>query len=319
VGLDFDRHCKNNATGGTVNETLETNSPTLFEQTSASTQGTNKHGPLDELFSATIAYRRSESYLALLKFISRFPKYAPYNCFLLHMQNPEISYVATRDQWWYRFGRLVKDDARPLLILVPMGPVAFVYDLAATVGERLPRELERPFETLGEMPRMVLDLSVGNSRVRDRIAVVYKDFSLLHAGTAKRNDNGSEMIGQQPAKRIIELNSQLTAMEQYSTLVHELAHIHCGHVGGDPAGWWPDRRRLTVEQMEFEAESVSYLVCQRLRLKTTSAQYLAGYAGKHEEIPAISVETVLKATTYIESLGQKILEPRKPRQSRAAT
>ena len=37
-------------------------------------QKVEKIGALDELFRATLAYRRSQAYLDLMKFISRFPK-----------------------------------------------------------------------------------------------------------------------------------------------------------------------------------------------------------------------------------------------------
>ncbi len=60
------------------------------------------------------------------------------------------------------------------------------------------------------------------------------------------------------AKRIVQLNSKHTPDEQYVTLAQELAHIHCGHTGGDQDGWWPDRRRLGVQKVEFEAESVCF-------------------------------------------------------------
>jgi len=46
---------------------------------------------LDDLFRATLEYRKSESYLDLMRFISRFPRYAPFNGFLLFTQNPKIT------------------------------------------------------------------------------------------------------------------------------------------------------------------------------------------------------------------------------------
>ena len=49
---------------------------------------------LDELFSATRAYRRSGEFLRLLRFMRKFPQYSPYNCFLLHVQNPEVTLIA---------------------------------------------------------------------------------------------------------------------------------------------------------------------------------------------------------------------------------
>ena len=60
----------------------------------------------------------------------------------------------TPGQWRVRFGRTVNPKARPLVILAPMGPVAFVYDFADTEGEKLPRELEQPFETSGHVPSL---------------------------------------------------------------------------------------------------------------------------------------------------------------------
>jgi hypothetical protein len=47
---------------------------------------------------------------------------------------------------------------------------------------------------------------------------------------------------------------------RYATLVHELAHLYCGHLGTPDDGWWPDRQNLSLTVCEFEAESVSDLV-----------------------------------------------------------
>lgn len=37
--------------------------------------------------------------------------------------------------------------------------------------------------------------------------------------------------------------------------------------------WWPDRRGLSSSASEFEAESVSYLVCNRLGIETPAEEY----------------------------------------------
>ncbi len=288
---------------------------------SSKNQTSDKIGALDELFRSTLVYRRSKAYFDLMNFIGRLPRYAPFNCFLLHMQNPNLSYVATPFQWWSDFERKIKPESRPMVILVPFGPVSFVYDLADTEGKRLPRELEHPYETWGgHVPETVWDRTHRNCEERDRIAIVTKEFSPLKAGAATSNHSAVTVGGRDlPAKRIVQLNSKHTRDEQYATLAHELAHVHCGHVGGDPDGWWPDRRQVGLQKMEFEAESVSFLVCSRLRLKTTAAEYLAWYTGKNETIPDISLETVLKVSGYIESLGQRELGPRKAKAKSTAT
>ena len=276
---------------------------------------------LDDLFRSTITYRRSESFLQLMQFISRFPRYAPFNCFLLYTQNPNISYVATPGQWLNRYGRKIKPEARPLVILVPMGPVQFVYDMADTEGNPLPTQLENPFETNGNLPSQVWELTTANCENRDRIAIQLRTLGVLEAGYAARfNPKNTPAVGQKrlPCKLTVTINERLSRNDQYSTLVHELAHIHCGHLGTDSDLWWPDRGRVSKVVCEFEAESVSYIVCSRLGLTTKSAEYLAGYANNDAALPPISLDTVLKAAGYIESLGRRRLPERKEQKSKAS-
>lgn len=113
-----------------------------------------------------------------------------------------------------------------------------------------------------------------------------------------------------PVRYELLINSKLSDEAQYATLVHELAHLYCGHVGTPNEKWWPDRQRLPHEAREFEAESVSYLICQRLGIESPSVAYLAGYL-KDKEPPEISLECVMKSTGLIEQMGQKRLKPRK--------
>ncbi len=59
---------------------------------------------------------------------------------------------------------------------------------------------------------------------------------------------------------------------------------------------------LPRDVKEFEAESVCWLVCERMGIKNPSAEYLNGYLGNSEEIPDISIETVLKAVNMVETM-----------------
>jgi hypothetical protein len=62
---------------------------------------------------------------------------------------------------------------------------------------------------------------------------------------------------------------------------------------------------------EFEAESVCYLVCERLGITNPSANYLSGYYDRHGDVPAISLECVLKAAGLIEQMSTGWMKPRK--------
>src|SRR2546429_8645100 len=47
-----------------------------------------------------------------------------------------------------------------------------------------------------------------------------------------------------PLRYALLLSSSLSAEARYVTLVHELGHLYCGHLGTPDDKWWPDRRGL---------------------------------------------------------------------------
>ena len=100
---------------------------------------------LTQLFRRSARYWRAEEYKRFLDFVGQFPQYSPYNAALLHVQNPGVSFTATRRQWRERFDRVPEPGAQPYVILQPFGPVLFVYGLPDTEprseeGEDLPKK-----------------------------------------------------------------------------------------------------------------------------------------------------------------------------------
>ncbi|MBW1741171.1 MAG: hypothetical protein JRJ42_08575 [Deltaproteobacteria bacterium] len=270
---------------------------------------TEEISALDEMFAASRRYRSSREYMDMLKFISRFPKYSPFNCLLLHTQNPAISYVATAGTWARKFGRHPKRDARPLVILAPMSPVLFVYDLKDTEGEPVPHQLARPFKTQGKLPKEVYEKTLHNCGIHG-IGVREVMLRHRHAGSAIRLNRGMckqyKDLKLEPWMRyLILLNKHYTLEDKYSSLAHEMAHIFCGHVGVDDEAWWPNRPNLEHNQIEIEAESVAYLVCRRKKLFASAERYLSAYdTTEGLDMPLFSVNAVIQATTYIEDMGQ---------------
>ncbi|MBI3015514.1 MAG: ImmA/IrrE family metallo-endopeptidase, partial [Candidatus Tectomicrobia bacterium] len=116
-----------------------------------------------------------------------------------------------------------------------------------------------------------------------------------------------------PVRYELTINLDLSPEARYVTLVHELAHLYCGHLGTPNKNGWPDRRGLPHGAREFEAESVAYLVCSRLGIDNPSAEYLGGYANTREQVPPISLECVIKSASLIENMGRQLLKPRKAR------
>jgi hypothetical protein len=262
------------------------------------TNSSEKIKALDELFLKSAGFRKSKDYLDLLKFINHFPKLSPFNAFLIHTQNPGVEIVLPEIQWAY-YNRTVKDNARPLVILVPFGPVNFVYDIADTEGDQIPEYLNNPFLTMGDFDFSIYQITINNS-LKENISVVENEMNKTSAGFAKKDKSGFKII----------LNKSLGINEKYSTIVHELAHIFCGHLGSTKTAWWKDRTPVDHQISEIEAESISYLVCNRLGLQTGSDSYLADYISKNDSIPPISFDTVLTVSGHIEQMGTAKFKPK---------
>ena len=64
----------------------------------------------------------------------------------------------------------------------------------------------------------------------------------------------------------------------------------------------PKRLNIPLNVIEFEAESVCWLLCERQGIKNPSAEYLSRYVDANKNIPDISLDTVLKAVNTIEQL-----------------
>ncbi len=195
-------------------------------------------------------------YLAAM---ARFHTYSFGNVMLIARQKPDATNVAGI-RTWNSLGRFVKRGEKGILILAPMigknlkknqeaeqsedakqpesklfgFRAVYVFDITQTEGKELPA---------------LTDVQGDVSGYRERL------FKFVEAQGVELNY--SEQIG--PAKLLLGMQPA----EEFSTLVHEIAHemLHRG-----------DRRTLTTKQVrETEAEAVAFVVCQAVGLETGSA------------------------------------------------
>ena len=270
---------------------------------------------LDELFLHVADYRTTKRFNELLQFVSRFHFYAPFNAMLVHVQKPGTKFVAPAHKWRLAYGRTIRPGAQPLVILQPMGPVMFVFDVSDTEGRPLPPEIENPFAVRAGKIGSQLSKSIENAK-RDGIRITEARQGSQLAGCIgpTRTANATLEIDKEttvPLRYELILNANHDESSRYATLVHELAHLYCGHLGTPNDRWWPNRRGLPHEIEEFEAESVAYLVCHRAGILPKSDQYLSGYLKRDGEIPNISLDCVLTSAGLIERMGRETLKLRK--------
>jgi hypothetical protein len=306
--------------------------PSLFDEPIPSEHLNEKETQraLDDLFHGARKFRSSSEYRDLIGFIVRFRFYSPFNAMLIHIQMPGARYVATPKRWYMKYGHTIKENARPILILQPKGPVMFVFDVADTEAGphaiKLPLEVEDPFGVRsGRVDSKTFDKIVENAK-RDGIQILCHHEGSQQGGSIQPVYHDPprfmELEGRDPQKKrisvpvryVVLLNETMRRESQFATIVHELAHLYCGHLGTPNANWWPDRPGVPINVREFEAESVSFLVCGRMDIETRSREYLSGYFSQNLKIPDISLECVMKSAGLIEQMTRHILNPRKDRE-----
>lgn len=283
---------------------------------------------LDQLWNRTKAYRQSEAYLETLRFVSAMREFSPYNAYLLRLQRPRLRFAATNYDWNYKFGRRVRLDdpqVHPLVVLWPFGPVEFVYDLADTDGDDLPAHILEPFYAGGRVERQWWERLLDNM-TRRGIGVAFVTEDVNSAGRVVRlstplpappNRGGTKAFP--PIRFMVELNNRLDRTAQFFTLLHELAHVVCGHLGALTDDDWQDRKNEPEDVVEVEAESVAFVVGSRLGLSSPSETYLVDYTGRHGEMPkGVSITTVLTASWLLEEWTAELSWPKKPQRRAAA-
>lgn len=253
---------------------------------------------LDQLLYDSQLYKQSKDYKELLDFVIRLRNFAPFNAMLLQLQKPGLSYAASARDWYVRFGRLPKEGARPLLILWPFGPVAFVYDVMDTEGAPLPEDVAS-FFAYGDIDETKIVSFIPMLR-RKNIEWNWVDAGDRNAGSIRI------LVHKTAEKEVIHyrmnINRNHSPAVKFSTLAHELAHLFLGHLGPNKNLNVPLRYKMTDEQKELEAESVAYLICKRNGVTAKSETYLKDYVKQNITVDDIDLYQIMRAAGQIETL-----------------
>lgn len=263
---------------------------------------------IDELLHRSWKHKDSKEFFKFFNFIASFHHYSRFNTMLVYLQNEAVTFFGGSTFWKKRFSRTIKEDARPYVILAPMGPVMMVYDVLDTEGEDSPQDFlkkglgRKPFEVIGKINPEVFRNAIEISN-KYGIKIIFKEQSYFKGGHVTTIFSG---------KLEIVLNSNSTIEERLSVLIHELAHLFLGHTGHKELSINNSdknikllQRKLTRTAEELEAETVSFLLCNKLGLETRSAEYIAAYIKSEDDLIKFSYESVIKMADKIEDLFLK--------------
>lgn len=239
----------------------------------------------------------SDALTAYLTAMGRFHNYSFGNILEIARQKPDATRVAGLYAW-NQLGRKVKKGEHGIRILAPVIGVrrkkdeeaekdirtqnqavlvgfraAYVFDVSQTEGTELPEFSERVAGNAGEYRDRLVDFVTGQG-----IALEF-------------NESIAPALGVSYGGKIALLPGQSSA-EEFSTLVHELAHemLHKA-----------DRRTATTKTVrETEAEAVAFVVGKTIGLETgrASANYIHLYHG-NASLLTESLEVIQKTSAVI--------------------
>ena len=283
---------------------------------------------IDVLFNSVKRYRSMENFRDLLKFCNKFPTFSPYNAMLINLQKPGAKYLLTAEDWKFMFHREPKPDATPIVILIPFGPVNFLYDIDDV---QKTDDIYRDEDTI--FKELTNEVQVKGDPEWDKVMCVKDNLPYfgikyerrLHAassvqGKITRLDSQADVEFPFKDKMFsfkttlpyyLNINSFLSDKEEVPILFHELGHFFCHHLPPKTRDWWTYREDLDERAKEFEAETVSYIVCGRLGLEGDRfLHYLSQNLSPDGEIPhGVSVDMILMAADSIEDM-MEMLYPR---------
>ena len=213
---------------------------------------------------AALESGHSEVLTAYLGAMAKFRNYSFGNIMLIARQKPDATHVAGY-RTWTSLGRFVRRGEKGIFIVAPMVGRRSTKDVApdersedaTTEGQRALYGFRAVYvfditQTEGKDLPTLTEVNGDASGYRERL------FKFVEAQSVELTF--SEQIA--PAKGLshggkITLLSGMQPAEEFSTLVHEIAHemLHRG-----------ERRTMTTKQVrETEAEAVAFVVCQVCR------------------------------------------------------
>jgi hypothetical protein len=198
-------------------------------------------------------------------------------------------------------------------MLQPGGPTMPVYDISDTIaGPRssVPDLLAEPFRAdVRGAEKTHWDQLIDNAKmwgIRVTLARMGSRLAgFVHRAPADSTQQVTRSMGQGkdrrevtlsvPVEFEVEIRDTQDLPARLVTVLHELAHVLCGHVGAQSHQEWPDCPRQATAVKEFEAETAAFVVCRRLDPSAQLPPYLHGYLNHRDEVPTVSLETITRA------------------------
>ncbi len=251
-----------------------------------------------------------EDYLNFAAYMHITQKMSYFNSALVYLQRPGAICVKNEQAWFREYNRTLKPGVTPIVIMKIGGPVSFVYDISDTVGEKVPPR----FKNIMECHAITTPLGELYSALQYVVKAAGIYYSECPMGLCKYGESRCEF----PIKLTYEyrgnskntyysitINSTANETNKSAAILHELAHILCGHLPcGDEKSMKafkiPKRKCTDKNTNEYEAEKTVEYVCKAMGIDYNADEYLESHTTKN-------VDKVLSESFILDS-SQRIIE-----------
>lgn len=268
---------------------------------------------LDRIDNCLTTINTDKEWLSYLAFQAKFYHYSYSNTILIYSQNCEASYVCGY-RAWNKLGRQVRKGASGIMILAPCFRKSEVFkepdnksEYRETEGEKEMRKIISGFrpvyvfdiqDTVGDdsqIPILVKGLSGNSSQEKEiydkLLAIVCAENEVVEVERTAAKGSFNIETG------VISIRSDLQYLHKIHTLIHEFAHAQDFKLNPN--------KNICRNQRELVAESVTYIVCEKLKLDVSdySMGYLKSWLKDVNELKVVA-DTVQKiAYTIISKLA----------------
>jgi antirestriction protein ArdC len=228
---------------------------------------------------------------------SGFHRYSFHNLILIWTQCPD-SKLCAGFNLWKKQGRHVKAGEKALWILAPMIGKRKEKKTDSETGETV--EIETPCTWFKPVP--VFDiaqtdgkpLDIGSNRARGGEALdleaLAKAFPEFEFAVSQGIEDGWT------DGRQVRVSERQNRAQMIAAFLHEIAHNVLGHTG-------EQRKNLTRELVEIEAESAAYLVESCLGIENEDAKtYIASWRGSGDKLKASALKIISAAEVMLKKI-----------------
>ena len=256
---------------------------------------------LEDLEQQVLDVRKSPQWTRLLEWQARFPQRSPNNNMLIQLQRPGAT-ICRGYRQWQQHGRQVQKGEPGIAIWAPMTirvsdeddsdtrwvtrfKITYVFDIEQT--EIFDEELA----AADESPQPIID---GESHLYETLLTLCDDQG-IEVTERPQLAEGAAQWNTSTGQRTIILRPDRPDAHKAIVMLHELAHIALHQQRSED-------REIPIEQKEWEAESVAYVVASHYELPTFSDLYLATWKVEEGDLSKLLARISSCASGLIEQI-----------------